>query len=104
MSLENDFLAKLIDSNDYDVVLDSQISSKHLSGRYKRAFKYIQEFKQKYAKVPSRKEFSRKFSDIDLPESLPESLNYYCDAIKEKQKHNILVQIRQTCCTGLTLS
>lgn len=92
MSLENDFLAKLIDSNDYDTVLDSQISVKHLSGRYKRAFRYIQEFKQKYAKVPSRKEFLRKFSDIDLPESLPESLNYYCDAIKEKQKHNILVQ------------
>ena len=60
MSLENDFLAKLIDSGDYDVVLDSQITARHLSGRYKRAFKFIQDFKQKYAKIISRKEFERK--------------------------------------------
>lgn len=92
MSLENDFLAKLIDSGDYDVVLDSQITAKHLSGRYKRAFKFIQDFKQKYAKIISRKEFERKFADIELPENLNESLQYYCDAVKEKQKHNILVQ------------
>lgn len=91
MSLENDFLSKLLTTDDFDTVVDSQITPKHFSGGFKRAFKYIQEFKQKYSKVPSVKEFSRKFPDIELGNDLKESMRYYCDAVKEKQKHNILV-------------
>lgn len=89
--MENDFLSKLIETNDFDTVVDSQLNAKHFSGVFKRAFKYIQEFKQKYSKVPSAKEFSRKFPDIELTDGAKDSLKYYCDAVKEKQKHNILV-------------
>lgn len=91
MSLENDFISKLLETNDFDTVVDSQINLKHFSGGYKRAFKYIQEFKQKYAKVPSAKEFSRKFPDIEIFTEMPESMKYYCESVKEKQKHNVLV-------------
>lgn len=92
-SIETKFLTKLLLTADFETVDKLQIKSNYFSGRYKKAFKWIQDFKVKYGKTPSLKEFKRKFSNIELEEEedLEEPLGYYGEEVRSKVKHNTLV-------------
>ena len=77
-------------------VVDNQISSKYLNGRYKKAFKFIQQHQTKYGKVPSIETFKKKFPNIELAQingeySTGESIQFWCDQLREKKKHNTIV-------------
>jgi replicative DNA helicase len=90
MSVESNFFTKLLESGDYSTVDDKQIKGKFFSGQYKRMFKFIQTFKTKYSKVPDIETFQRKFPDFEITPS-PECMEYYCDAVRQKIKHNIMI-------------
>jgi replicative DNA helicase len=91
-SVESDFISKLLYTQEWGVVDEQNITQKFFSGRNKKAFKYISDFKIKYKKIPSIKEFQKRFADIELTDEdeLEESMKYYCDAVREKTKHNTL--------------
>lgn len=89
MSVESSFLSKLIESGDYDTVDETQIKPRFFNGRYRRMFKYIQDFKTKYGKVPSLEEFTRKFPQFETVET-EEPMRYYCDEVRLKVKHNTI--------------
>lgn len=77
-------------------VVDNQISSKYLSGRYKKAFKFIQQHQTQYGKVPSIETFKKKFPNIELAQingeySTGETMQFWCDQLREKKKHNTIV-------------
>lgn len=77
-------------------VVDNQISSKYLNGRYKKAFKFIQQHQTKYGKVPSIETFKKKFPNIELAQingeySTGETMQFWCDQLREKKKHNTIV-------------
>lgn len=91
-NLEASFIKKLLVEKEYLVVIDKQITPKHLNGRYAAAFKYIREFYTQYAKVPGIKTFRKKFAQIPLPDSYEdETMQWYCDELREKTKHNMIV-------------
>jgi replicative DNA helicase len=93
MSIETSFLYKLVETGDFDTVDELKISQKYLFGKNRRAFKWIVDFKTKYGKVPSIYEFEKKFPDIKIEEvNAPEPLRFYCDELRNKLKHNTIVE------------
>lgn len=74
-----------------------------MNGRYRKSFKWIQDHKTKYGKVPSINEFKKKFHNVDLEdeETLTEPLAFYCEEVRNKVKHNTLVDAVQEICEKL---
>lgn len=77
-------------------VVDNQINSRYLNGRYKKAFKFIQQHQAKYGKVPSIETFKKKFPTLELAEiegelNTGENIQFWCDELREKKKHNTIV-------------
>lgn len=92
MSIESEFISKLIETGEYDAVDKAKITAKFFSGSYKTAFRFIQSHKLAYGKVPSARVFSKKFPQIPISpeEELPEPLPYYINEVRVKAKHNML--------------
>jgi len=93
---EQGFITELLITGDMSTVVDNQISSKYLSGRYKKAFKFIQQYQTQYGKVPSIETFKKKFPNIELAQingeySTGETMQFWCDQLREKKKHNTIV-------------
>ncbi len=93
---EQGFITELLLTGDMSTVVDNQINSKFLSGRYRKAFKFIQQHQIKYGKVPSIETFKKNFPNIELAEidgeiTTGETLQYWCDQLREKKKHNTIV-------------
>lgn len=93
---EQGFITELLLTGDMSIVVDNQINSKYLSGRYKKAFKFIQQHQTKYGKVPSIETFKKKFPTIELAQingeySTGETMQFWCDQLREKKKHNTIV-------------
>jgi len=93
---EQGFITELLITGDMSTVVDNQISSKYLSGRYKKAFKFIQQHQTQYGKVPSIETFKKKFPNIELAQingeySTGETMQFWCDQLREKKKHNTIV-------------
>lgn len=93
---EQGFITELLLTGDMSKVVDNQINSKYLSGRYKKAFKFIQQHQTKYGKVPSIETFKKKFPTIELAQingeySTGETMQFWCDQLREKKKHNTIV-------------
>ena len=89
MSVEQGFISKLVRTGEYDTVDELQIRQKFFSGRFRKMFKFVQEFKTKYGKVPSETEFLKKFIQFEFVET-PETMRFYCDEIRVKVKHNAI--------------
>lgn len=93
---EQGFITELLLTGDMSKVVDNQISSKYLNGRYKKAFRFIQQHQTQYGKVPSIETFKKKFPTIELAQingeySTGESIQFWCDQLREKKKHNTIV-------------
>ena len=91
MNVEVALLSKLLQSGKMDVVVDKQIRQTYFSGKYKRAYKFIADYQMKYGSVPSPRIFRKKFSDIILIDVLEEPLEFWCDELRTKKKHNMIV-------------
>lgn len=91
MSVESNFITKLIKTGDYDTVDEKQIKQKFFNGSFRRMFKFIQEFKTRYGKVPSETEFKKKFNLFTFEDDTQETMAYYCDEVRLKVKHNTIV-------------
>lgn len=90
MSVEVAFLSKLIETGDWGTVDELQIKQKYFYGKNRRMFKWVQDFKTQYGKVPSLPEFKKKFRDFE-PIEAPEVMRFYCDEVRNKMKHNTIV-------------
>lgn len=101
MSVESDFFLKLLDTGDYDIVDREKITPKFFSGSYKVAFRYVQTFNTRYSKVPSKKEFAKKFPQVTLSSEAVEPLLYYIDELRNKATHNALVDAMEKAGTCL---
>lgn len=97
LNREIGFLAELLASQDLATVTDKGITTKFLTGRYKKAFSYILKHSAQYGKIPSIQEFERKFKDIKLPYNKKrqivtgECIEYWCDEVRIKKKHNTII-------------
>jgi replicative DNA helicase len=90
MNIESMLLSKLIKTSDWSTIDEAQIAEKYFNGSYKRMFRFIRDFRTQYGKVPSKKEFSKKFPEFEFAEEIEEPLSYYCDELRSKVKHNML--------------
>lgn len=91
------FLQELIFTQDMTTVVDNGITHKFLTGKYRKAFRFIQRHQKEYGKLPTYETFLNK-TDIELPldadgnvEPTGEKLKYWCNELREKRKHNTLV-------------
>lgn len=91
MSTELSLIAKILTDGDLAKVVDRQINSKYFNGKNKTYFKFILNHQKKYGKPPSGKVFNFKFPGVDLPNDLEEDILFYCDEVREKFKHNTIV-------------
>lgn len=89
-NVENLLISKIIEEGDYTPVSDNQITGKYLTGKHRKALQFIQKFMLKYGKVPSEEVFSRKMPNYELVET-SESMDYYCDEVRNKSQHNEIV-------------
>lgn len=92
---EQGFLTELLITGDMSKVADNQINSSYLNGRNKKAFNYIIKHQTQYGKIPSIYTFTKKFPDfniatIDGKYGTGETLQYWCDQLREKKKHNTI--------------
>ena len=90
MNVEVELITKILETGDFSVVNDMQITTRFFTGRHKKAFKLIQDHMLKYGKVPSIEVFKQKMPNYQLADSVPESLRYYCDEVRRKLKHNTI--------------
>ena len=58
MSVENSFLRKLIETKEWETVLNKDITADYFSGANKRAFKWLSDFKVKYGELPDKETFA----------------------------------------------
>jgi replicative DNA helicase len=93
LNIENEFIAKLLVSGDFATVTDMQITGKYLNGKNRKAFQWIQKYSMKYGKTPSRLIFKKNFPNYELPKTktVTEPMAYYCDELREKLKHNTII-------------
>lgn len=89
-NIETQLISKIIETGDLIVVNDMQITPRFFTGRNRVAFRFITRHQTKYGKVPSADVFKKKHPKLKLSDA-PESLRYYCDEIRNKRKHNTLV-------------
>jgi replicative DNA helicase len=92
---EQGFITELLVSRDMSMVVDNCINSSYLNGKYKKAFKYIQQHQATYGDVPTIDTFLSKNPDFNLAKTddsygTGESLKYWCDQVREKKKHNMM--------------
>lgn len=93
---EQGFITELLITGNMSKVVDNQINSSYLNGRYKKAFKYIQQHQTQYGKIPSLETFQKKFPNIELAQidgefQTGETMQFWCDELREKKKHNTIV-------------
>ena len=87
-NIEQQMISKVIELGDYTSISENQITLRYVNGKHKRALRFIQDFMLKYGKVPSKQVFKKKFPDYTLLKDISESLDYYCDEVRMKVKHN----------------
>lgn len=94
MNIELALISKIIHDGEFTTVGDNQITAKYLNGRNKNAYKFITKFMLKYGKVPSKKVFKKSFKNYKLAsvEDLTEPMQYYCDEVRKKYKHNKIAE------------
>lgn len=90
------FLQELLSSGDMSTVVDNGINPKFLTGKYNRAFRFIQKHQREYGQLPTYETFLSK-TDIELEvnkkgnlKPTGESMKYWCDELRHKLKHNTL--------------
>lgn len=93
---EQGFITELLITGNMSKVVDNQINSSYFNGRYKKAYKYIQQHQTQYGKIPSIETFKKKFPNVDLAEvdgeyRTGETIQFWCDELREKKKHNTIV-------------
>lgn len=93
MSVENKLLLKILETKDWETVMDMGITSNYFTGANKRAFKWIGDFKIKYGSIPEIDTFKKHFPDVSLNIDAKEQVGYYCDEVRRKIRQNKLVAV-----------
>lgn len=93
MSIENKLLLKIIETKDWETVMDKGITSNYFTGSNKRAFKWIGDFKVNYGTIPEADTFKKHFPEVSLNVEAKENIGYYCDEVRKKIRQNKLVAV-----------
>lgn len=103
--IEVGLISKLLESGDFVAVKEKQIKPYFLTdGENRKAFRYINDYYLKNGTVPTVRVFLQKFPDYKLdtykhPETFEdtigteEPINFWCDEIRTKTKHNKICDI-----------
>lgn len=95
------FISKLLQTKDMLTVKDAQIRVDFLSGESRLAYQYIYDVTISTGEVPSVRAFKRKFPNYelervydeeqdDLVVGTEENLQFWCNELRTKKKHNTL--------------
>lgn len=90
MSVDSNFILKLLETKDWKTVAEKRISAKFFNPAYKRVFNYISDFKIKYGDIPSTESLKSRFPELDFNGRVTEPFEFYCDELRNKVKHNLL--------------
>lgn len=93
MSVENKLLLKILETKDWETVMDKGITLNYFTGANKRAFKWLSEFKVSYGTIPEIDTFKKHFPEVSLNIDAKEQLSYYCDEVRKKIRQNKLVAV-----------
>lgn len=91
MSIENKLLTKLLESQEWEVIIDKGINADYFTGANKRAFKWLNSFMAQYGSLPTIETFKKHFPEVSLDFVVEEKLPYYCDEVRKKVRQNKLV-------------
>lgn len=91
MNAEVGLISKILETGDFTIPTDMQISQRYFSGKNKKAFKLIQQHVLQYGNVPSKEVFLKKLPNYPLTDTAGEGLRYFCDEVRNKLKHNTIV-------------
>ena len=90
MDVELAFITKIIEEEGMNKVLDNRISKDFLYGKGKAVFKFVRNYYREYNKTPSFDAIQREFKGFE-PEETDEPLDYFIDELRERHKHNIIL-------------
>lgn len=106
--IEVGLISKILESKDFISVKDKQIKPYFLSeGENRQAFKFINDYFMKNGEVPTVRIFSQKFPEYKLDTykstetyedviGTEEPINFWCDELRTKVKHNKICDIVET--------
>ena len=95
-NIEVGLISKLLETKDMLTIKDMQIKKSYFTGDNKSAFSFILEQQIKSGEVPTVRVFKRKFPNYELETidnnvGTEESLQYWCQELRNKVKHNTIV-------------
>lgn len=93
MSIENKLLYKVLETKDWDTIVEKGITPNYFTGANRRAFKWLGNFKVSYSSLPDIETFKKHFPEISLDNAAKEPLGYYCDEVRKKVKQNKLASV-----------
>lgn len=94
--IEVGLISKLLETKEYDVLKDKQITLQYFEEDYKECMKFIDTFYMQNGTVPTVRIFKSKFPDFEFEEydnqvGTEEPLGYWCDELRSKKTHNTIV-------------
>lgn len=96
-NIDSGFFSKLIDTGDFLIVKENQITENYFMGEARNAFKFVSRLVLETGKVPSLRVFKRKFPTFKLEEDngkiiTTEDMLYWCKEVRNRSRHNTLVR------------
>lgn len=106
MSVEVELLSKLLETKEYDVLKDKQITPQYFEDTYKPCINFIDDFYMKNGVVPTIRIFKNRFPNVELSTfedsvGTEEPLAYWCDELRNKKTHNTIVGYLNKVATSL---
>lgn len=93
MSVENKLILKILQTKEWDTVIEKGITPNYFTGSNKRAFKWLGEFRVAYGDIPDLDTFKKHFPEVSLTIDAKECVGYYCDEVRKKVRQNKLVAV-----------
>lgn len=95
-NVEQGFITELLMSGDSRTIVDQHIKLRFFNGENRKAFKIIMNHISRYGKMPSVRAFKNKFPEYELMTcdgdiGTGEGIVYWSDELKNKFRHNSLV-------------
>ena len=92
MNIELALVSKILETKDIRTPLKNKITPKFFYGEGKSIYEFITDYYGEYNEVPTLAVVNRFFHPSEERE---EPIQFFCDELRKRQRHNMLVEGRQ---------
>ena len=91
MDIELGLVTKVVEEEGMADIVGSNINKDFFYGKGKPVFEFMVDYFREYSKTPSMEALKREFPKFE-PQDTEEPLKYFKDELRERRKHNVILQ------------